>query len=1130
MWDFLNTDVGDSYADAVQQSSDLAKAALGALKKVGEHQGELQKVVPEFRNISSLLEILQLPLVEIVGESLPLISVVAKIVKFYHQRYQENIDFCECILLVSQAAYLKSFLDLFNQSSTIKENINSRIPASFSIKHAIEEYIQSQQGKDFSFELKEAENLIVCFHESEVAGLLKSVLSRRLEDAGLEPNTSQIFAERVCRKTPYFMFEAFAENQTFSSLIERYFSLKNSIGWNRRQFSRIEKYLSEQISSKSTSLDSNPSSKWNVFEEDFTIKDIYVPLTAAPIESNEGQKESDSLELEDWAKNILFNPNKRGKVMFIQAGPGRGKSVFCKVFADWVYTNLYPIWIPVLIKLRYLGKIRNHLEETLATAINYSFAKEDEWLHNRNYRFLFLLDGFDELLMEGRKSGGLEDFLGQIGTFQKCCDRDNMGHKVLVTGRTLSLKGIERQLPNNLSRVKINPMDLNLQLQWLDKWSEVNRKVNSIEELKTFLRSNSDHKNGIRLAQEPLILYLLAAMHRDGKLNIRNFVDVHEPEARTSFYEDVLKWVLSIRFDESDSGRYRQESRDVIRILEEAALCVAQTGTGYTSMQMVEHKLRSSSSEKSFERIQKKIRTSPSFLRNSLTAFYVQSGSRSQEAESPGGNIEFTHTSFSDFLYAKRIFRDFSRWVKIIQDEDDEDHNFAVNNETLNYDIYKLLGHGPVSIAVIRYLVTITIAEWTDDTTKLETVFERLNNFYFQWSHGSFIGIGIPTLPQKAALHLKEHGLKISQEKVDIFTGLNILSILFNFSDRIRRNSTFNDQVKSRLKFFPCGNPNDKPTRFEPKRLLKIVGYSHCISSTTFVEIVGKFLRSANLRNIDLNGVDFHGADLREADLSGAELSRINLRGANLCSANLRGSLLQGAYMSRADLSEAILEDANLRRAYLNRVNLQNSKLENADFRGAHLSNTHLRGAFFGKTSFESVQIKWGNAIGIHEINGIPSSLSEDKCFKAASALSDGRSLACQGKIEEAIQKYNDAQEIDENLTISASFWNKLAWLGSLHDHAHQVLHAAIKANEMESDSGNYIDTLAVAQALCGHVDEAIRNFEKAIVLDGLSEEDKNRRKIWLRKLKMGINPFSSKELESLRENELKTIDSLETE
>ncbi|NJO51350.1 MAG: hypothetical protein HC840_20055, partial [Leptolyngbyaceae cyanobacterium RM2_2_4] len=56
-----------------------------------------------------------------------------------------------------------------------------------------------------------------------------------------------------------------------------------------------------------------------------------------------------------------------------------------------------------------------------------------------------MLDGFDELLMEGRTSGGLEEFLRQVGRFQESCAHNSeKGHRILITGRSLSLQSIER--------------------------------------------------------------------------------------------------------------------------------------------------------------------------------------------------------------------------------------------------------------------------------------------------------------------------------------------------------------------------------------------------------------------------------------------------------------------------------------------------------------------------------------------------------------------------------------------------------------------------------------------------------------------------------------------------------------
>ncbi|MCZ0901059.1 hypothetical protein ON021_14250, partial [Microcoleus sp. HI-ES] len=159
------------------------------------------------------------------------------------------------------------------------------------------------------------------------------------------------------------------------------------------------------------------------------------------------------------------------KVMFVEAGPGRGKSVFCRMFADWVRQHLHPVWTPVLIRLRDIPILQKSFRETLKEAVNAGFASDDGWLTDRNTRYLFFLDGFDELLMEGRSSGGLEQFLKQVGQFQRDCDQNSeMGHRVLITGRTLALQGIERQMPDNLDRVEIQIMDDGLQQQWLSKW------------------------------------------------------------------------------------------------------------------------------------------------------------------------------------------------------------------------------------------------------------------------------------------------------------------------------------------------------------------------------------------------------------------------------------------------------------------------------------------------------------------------------------------------------------------------------------------------------------------------------------------------------------------------------------
>jgi hypothetical protein len=62
-------------------------------------------------------------------------------------------------------------------------------------------------------------------------------------------------------------------------------------------------------------------------------------------------------------------------------GQEEGKSVFCRMFADWVRQYLHPMWTPILIRLRDIDEFQPSLEETLRSRVKYDFAQSDDgWL------------------------------------------------------------------------------------------------------------------------------------------------------------------------------------------------------------------------------------------------------------------------------------------------------------------------------------------------------------------------------------------------------------------------------------------------------------------------------------------------------------------------------------------------------------------------------------------------------------------------------------------------------------------------------------------------------------------------------------------------------------------------------
>ena len=107
--------------------------------------------------------------------------------------------------------------------------------------------------------------------------------------------------------------------------------------------------------------------------------------------------------------------------------------------------------------------------------------------------------------------------------------------------------------------------------------------------------------------------------------------------------------------------------------------------------------------------------------------------------------------------------------------------------------------------------------------------------------------------------------------QVDVFTGLNLLILLFS----MHRYAKSRDNCKDAIDFHPCGQPGTD--KFDPQRLLITIGYSNCVAIDTFNVTVCQFLYDANLRGADLSGADLSGADLRGANLRGTYLIRADL-------------------------------------------------------------------------------------------------------------------------------------------------------------------------------------------------------------------------------------------------------------
>jgi hypothetical protein len=903
IWQFLTTDVKELNWKAVQdKKTDL-----------GQYVGE----------ITSLLDVLNSPIASVIKETIPFAPIAVTMLQLIVEGTKREPTREECVALMSQVAYLDSLRSVLGTTEGLElvARLNER-SVSDSVKQAI------KKVGDLSLDRSEAEKVIVNFSETALAKVFNVALVARLVDAGVSEAEAETWAQRVVWTTPRFFNEAVAAAKDKVKTLAELFS--NGGRERLERYSSLDRYLDEKI---------KPLPLEKVFEEkELRFVDIYVPLKVQPLRQN-GSTDSrrEPVQLEDEILRVL-NDSETKAIIFLQGEAGQGKSVFCRMFSDRIRRELYPSFTPILIRLRDLRTLAKNLTETLETYLeSWSFATTDDgWLTDQNQRFLFLFDGFDELLLQGGvksgETGGLKEFLGQVEQFQR-----DSHHRFVITGRPLSLQGIDRLISQskNLARLSLCPMRDDDRNQWLNKWS-VKFGVLERQGFEAFLNACPDDVNN-KLAREPLLLYLLGRMHREKAISASDLQGASGVRAKVRVYDAAIDWVLCRQREDENLRITGLESDDLRRLLMEAVLCVVQTGNETARVSMLEERLAKGNDSAIVEMITKSRASADvseqKALNNLLTSFYIKPASVDQE-----GSIEFAHKSFGEFLFAERLKEAIEDWSK---PGERRRGSYLVSDEELHWEIYDLLGYGGLTPEVMGYLMVMLEdgKEWNPII-----LFERLNQFWESWCDGEFIDAPPENLPQKKMRLLREQmpdrEKNLGLRQVDVHSGLNILILLLSLS----RYAQSHSELKDKIDFHPNGKPLDE-TNVDAKQIREVIYYADCLDVGNFGAIVGLYLRGADLSGANLSRANLSRADLSSANLSRADLSSANLSGANLSGANLSGANLSGANLSGADLSGADLSGANLSGANLSGANLRGADLIGADLIGADLSGANLRGA-----------------------------------------------------------------------------------------------------------------------------------------------------------------------------------------
>jgi hypothetical protein len=751
--------------------------------------------------------------------------------------------------------------------------------------------------------------------------------------------------------------------------------------------------------------------------ETFALKDLYIPLRGKQLTGwrVEGSEQTVNLQSEqaqpsvaaklvnlmDWTMSQLED---KTTITVIAAEPGGGKTSFCQMFASQVAQELYPNWMPVLIRLKDVT-LGQTLEQSLETACPEGrFTDTDGWFSPNSPPCVLILDGLDELSGSTQAERHLWTFMDQVMQFysQTSSTTNLSRHKIILTSRSNRLDCLGKKYrqssslpsPVPLRGIVIAPMEQEEFRQWFQQWAKLQSK-SIAQAYFTFLKhggvfqARPTARDLAALVKHPLMLYLLGILHRDAWVDESIFL-MGASQVKFEIYDRICRWLLGE--PAAGKGRLPELTReglahatrsleaianllqerypqDLRRKMQVAALTILQTDRYQASQSTIQP--------------HPTVQPLTDVLSLGLPAFFFRSlhkgrwGDNRQAhrqgdtANSPVNfcaspplplstssathlGIEFSHLSLGEYLGAEEIATQLTILTQQVQDQYGQ-LTFVIQSPVdVARHLYALLGYGLLSFEIEELVVERLRREQerNPQVFSFAILFERLYRFYRAYCCGQWMdeGIAYQAHSQLQALH---NPLTVLQ--IDAVVGLNVFLLLCAGAK------------ETQILFWPCGNPDIRQD-FEPTRLLSFIGRCAAFSPTAFWRRIRQRLGKVQLAQAYLNHTMLAEANLSQANLSSAELMGINLAAANLQTANLSWANLTGANLSNANLSGASLEGADLSGANLKGANFQSANLSHACLFQAQLDeqtkNFAIKsGAIFSLEEFQAynkslVQIK----------------------------------------------------------------------------------------------------------------------------------------------------------------------------
>jgi uncharacterized protein YjbI with pentapeptide repeats len=682
----------------------------------------------------------------------------------------------------------------------------------------------------------------------------------------------------------------------------------------------------------------------NIFEEAFSLSQVYVPLRAYFSEKqNDPSSDAASttskvvVDLESELISWLKATKRSTSIRVVCGGPGSGKSSFAKMFCVRVASQsaAKPVYIP----LHLIDPTRDIVDEVGRCIrdegiLSFNPLSDDDKVLEQN--ILLIFDGLDELASQGAVAAQVaRNFIVAV---DRLVTRRNLGRapiSVLLCGREIVVQANETEFRDPRQILTVLPyfMPDKERDQYIDKESLLEddqrdtwwqRYGSATGARYSGLPTNLKKHKVDEITSQPLLNYLVALSYARGKLNFDEKINLN------NVYSDLVAAVYQRGYEQKGILKaisHISES-EFQRILQEIGLAAWHSSDGRsTSVIEIERHCKESGLESLLLSFQEGAKAGVTKL---LAAFFFRkNGIKSTGDET----FVFTHKSFGEYLAATRIVRGMERITKELRRRvENADEGWDLVSGLVEW--VKLVGPAqmtPYIAKFIRQEISLKthdiLAGWHE---QLQAMFEvALRN-------------NLP-MDKVGSMSFAEAHRQRNNALETLLIALNACAV------EIKRVSIIKWPLATSFGTFlkqisPQRTGAESPTVY---------------SALSYMNLSKQRLDMLDLYNSDLHCSDLSYAKIYYANIASSNLSHVDLRGAILVDANLANSRLTSCNLEHATLHRTIL-----RRADLNNANLQHARLVKADLERAILKNANISEASFSGANVRNIRgdagVDWG--------------------------------------------------------------------------------------------------------------------------------------------------------------------------